>query len=159
MDSKRLWGMIDGEPWLLSDDESRVCRADEPLFMGKQFLAFPRSKRKRMVMCNPPLSFSRLRLDQYLDTNDIARLRGCHRITIARHVDAGLLKVGRKVGREFFFLVKDVRSWIKLCPNLRRGVYLRPIIESHAKTVSPRKSDKKGGSRHADKKRTARGKR
>ena len=140
---KRLWGFINGEPWLLDGDEVQI-RQGEPLFFGKVFVSFGKSKKKRIVLSNPPKPFRLLDNEQYLQIDDLTRHRRCHRRTIVRHVEYGLLKVARRVGREYFFKVGEVRRWWKAAPDLRPGRRIRLRANGVSKPVSG-KPERKGG--------------
>ncbi len=141
---KRLWDFINGEPYLIDGEIARTPNG-EPLFFGKSLVIFEEGARPQVFLDNPPVPFSRLRDNQYVQIDDIVRLRGCHRRTIARHIERSLLKVARRVGGEYFFTVGEVRRWIKSLPDLRRGLRVRPRVDTVAKPVSGRPKRKEGG--------------
>lgn len=140
----RLWGFVNGEPFLLNGDTNQIPD-DEPLFFGKVFITLGKNARQQVALENPPVPFSHLRDDHYIQIDDIVRVRGCHRRTIARHIDKGLLKVAQRVGGEYFFTVGEVRRWIKEVPDLKRGLRVRPRVGNTSEPVSGRSRPKKAG--------------
>ncbi len=141
---KQLWGYFNGEPFLISGDDEQFPEGD-PLFFGKVFITLGRNRRQQIALENPPVPFSRLRDDQYIQIDDIIRHRGCHRRTVARHIENGLLKVAQRAGKEYFFTVGEVKRWIKEVPELRRGLRVRPRVESSSNSKSVRSRRRERG--------------
>jgi hypothetical protein len=151
---RRLWGYINGEPYLINGEED-IPPEGEPLFFGKVFITPGKSRKPQIALENPPVPFSRLQDDTYIQIDDIVRVRKCHRRTVARHIEAGLLKVARRVGNEYFFTVSEVKRWIRAIPDLKRGVRIRPLVQSTSKATLGRSMRKEVIS-GADQKRTTR---
>ena len=109
---KRLWGMVDGEPYLMDGSDVSVPEG-EPLFFSKCPVKI-RGKAK-IFLGNPPAPFQAIPDDAYFDLQDLTRLRACSVRTILRHISYGWLK-GNKWGKEYLFRKSEVERWIKSVP-------------------------------------------
>jgi hypothetical protein len=108
-----------GDAWL-GDNPADSASAGEELFRARIFQRIGR--KDYVVIENPPVPFLSIRKGRFLGVDDLARLRRCHRQTIIRHVQRGLLKPDRRrIGREYFFPIEEVKRWIERVPDLRRG--------------------------------------
>ncbi|MFI5340840.1 MAG: helix-turn-helix domain-containing protein [Candidatus Methylomirabilales bacterium] len=112
------------EMWLGSSP-AYLTRRGEPLF-ARKFFERSSTGAVRVYLENPPMVFSKLGPNDYLDTGDLVRFLGVSDRTLRRYIDGyGLRDVARLVGRQLFFRKGDVEKWLKRVGWSRRSQYLR----------------------------------
>lgn len=70
-----------------------------------------RDGKLRVFLSNPPVSYSKLKPNDLLDTSDLMRIFGVTSRTVYRWIEAGNLKFHRRVGREYYFRKSDIDSF------------------------------------------------
>jgi hypothetical protein len=145
--NKRLWRVINGEPWLLGGADEEVDIRGKELWFAKDLLEDSRTGRFRVFLVNPPaLSFHALPKEGLVLVDDVARFRKCTQQTVYRAVERGLLQPHPKTidHGPYMFKQEDVIRWAS-STVMRRG---RP-----KKLVN---QIEKGGEKYANKERTSR---
>lgn len=81
-----------------------------------------RGGKLRVFLSNPPVSYSKLKLNDLLDTNDLMRIFGVTLRTIYRWLEMGNLKFHKRVGREYYFKKSDI-DWFSHNRTLKTKNY------------------------------------
>jgi len=96
-------------------DEPTHLQDNEPLLSSYCFQKNSHDK-LHVMLENPPQTFEEHPDDAVLSTRQVALAKGCTPRTVVRHVTYGWLKPCRQIGKDFFFMKKDILAWIKNTP-------------------------------------------
>ena len=103
-----------------TQDYPLMIKETELLYNEPQFSSYCFQKdlegKLHAMLENPPKTFNQHSDDAVLSTRQVASIKGCTTRTVVRHVAYGWLKPCRQVGKDFFFLKKDILVWIKNTP-------------------------------------------
>lgn len=116
----KLWDFINGEPFLVNPGDKVGRTPKKSLFYGKT-IELDSNGKARIFLCNPPQPFRRLPSTCYVEIEDICRWCQISRNAVKFHLKTGALKPSKKVGRQLFFLHKDVVEWDTVRRRKTRG--------------------------------------
>src|SRR5262249_50071717 len=85
-----LWGIVDGEPYLMGGGEPFEEEFDGELYFGK-WIYTDSNGRNRLVLANPPTRWERIDSKSYVVVDDIARHLKCTTRTIQNYIRRGHL--------------------------------------------------------------------